>query len=89
MNPTMAAGHYMQGGGGQSNRYLWAKQSYPQVAAESPLLWILFYDMVLCQLQREDVGKWLTLAVVAGEQMQAGLSAFADDAAFLSRVDRR
>ena len=59
---------------------------FPQGAAESPLLWILFYDMVLCQLRREDVGKSVILAGVAGEPVQAGLSAFADDTAFLERT---
>ena len=57
-----------------------------QGAAESPFLWILFYDMVLCQLRREDMGKSVTLSGEAGEQVQAGLSAFADDTAFLERT---
>ena len=33
-----------------------AIRGFPQGAAESPLLWIIFYDMVICQLKREGVG---------------------------------
>ncbi len=63
-----------------------AERGFLQGAAESPLLWILFYDMVLCQMRREDVGKSVILSGVAGEPVQAGLSDFADDTAFLERT---
>ena len=67
---------------GHSPRFFTAWRGFPQGAAESPLLWIIFYDMVLTQLRLEGVGNSPSLPGLHGEVIRPGLVAFADDTAF-------
>jgi hypothetical protein len=67
---------------GHSPRFFTAWRGFPQGAAESPLLWIIFYDMVLTQLRLEGVGNSPSLPGLHGEVIRSGLVAFADDTAF-------
>ncbi len=56
-----------------------AELGFTQGAAESPLLWIVFYDMVLDQLVREGVGQDIVTGACVGSGKGVGLEAFADD----------
>jgi hypothetical protein len=56
-----------------------AVTGFTQGAAESPLLWNLFYDMVLEQLAREGVGAEVTTGAAVGSGENLGLGGFADD----------
>ncbi len=51
------------------------EQGFTQGAPESPILWNIFFDMALAQLEREGVGSSVRLDQAGG----AGLTAFADD----------
>ncbi|MFZ9959842.1 MAG: RNA-directed DNA polymerase, partial [Candidatus Limnocylindrus sp.] len=62
-----------------------ARTGFTQGAAESPLLWNVFYDMLLCQLEREGVGAEIVRSAVAGEGSGEGLGAFADDTVLVAR----
>ena len=62
-----------------------AERGFTQGAAESPLLWIIFYDMVLDQLQREGVGQELVLGSDIGSGGGYGVEAFADDTLVAAR----
>jgi hypothetical protein len=53
-----------------------------QEAAESPLLWIIFFDMILTQLRLEGVGASTETSTSDGRLTGNGLVAFADDTAF-------
>ena len=53
-----------------------------QGAAESPLLWIIFFDMILTQLRLEGVGASTVTSTSDGRLTGHGLVAFADDTAF-------
>jgi hypothetical protein len=57
-----------------------AKRGFAQGATESPLLWIIFYDMVLCTIMKGGGGAVVRLAT-NGLQFDygAGLAAFMDD----------
>jgi hypothetical protein len=59
-----------------------AIRGFPQGAAESPLLWIIFYDMVTCQLKREGVGASVRTPGTYGQEGHPGITVFADDTAF-------
>ena len=41
---------------GRSQPRFESRRGMPQGAAESPLLWVVFFDMILSQLRREGVG---------------------------------
>ena len=53
-----------------------------QGAAESPLLWIIFFDMILSQLRKEGVGASTETSTADGTLTGWGLVAFADDTSF-------
>ena len=54
----------------------------PQGAAESPLLWIIFFDMILSRLREEGVGASTETSSADGNLTGHGLVAFADDTSF-------
>jgi hypothetical protein len=63
-----------------------ARTGFTQGAAESPLLWNVFFDMLLCQLEREGVGAEMVWSATAeGEGEGEGLGAFADDTVLVAR----
>lgn len=62
-----------------------ARTGFTQGASESPLLWNLFFDMLLCQLEREGVGAEIVRSTVEGEGAGEGLGAFADDTVLVAR----
>ena len=59
-----------------------ARRGVAQGAAESPLLWIIFFDMILTQLRSEGVGASTVTSTSDGRLTGHGLVAFADDTAF-------
>lgn len=63
----------------------WPRCGFTQGAPESPLLWNIFYDMIIAQLQREGVGQDVLLLNGAGSGESQGLGVFADDTAVWSR----
>jgi hypothetical protein len=67
---------------GRSQPCFEARRGVPQGAAESPLLWIIFYDMILTQLRAEGVGASTETSTSDGTLTGHGLVAFADDTAF-------
>ena len=67
---------------GRAQETFEAVRGFTQGATESPLLWIVFYDMVLSQLRKEGVGKSVERSTDGGTPGAGGLSAFADDTFF-------
>ena len=69
-----------------------AERGFVQGSAISPLLWTIFYDMVLCELSKRGVGDSVGSDTGLGFGGGGGLVAFADDtmlaAASLTRLQR-
>ena len=56
-----------------------AERGFVQGSAISPLLWIVFYDMVICELDGRRVGSSATADTGVGNGGGGGLITFADD----------
>ena len=56
-----------------------ARRGFAQGASESPLLWDVFYDMVLVELERRGVGEDIVTDIGWACSGTQGMGAFADD----------
>jgi hypothetical protein len=56
-----------------------ALRGFIQGSADAPLLWIIFYDMVLKELEKAGVGKALRMDIGWACSLGGGVGAFADD----------
>ncbi len=75
-------------GSSEEERYEFeAKRGFAQGATESPLLWNIFYDMVLCALRAGGGGERVRLAT-SGLQFDggSGRAAFMDDLMICERT---
>ena len=61
-----------------------AQRGFAQGAAESPLLWDIFYDMVLEELDRQGVGRDILIDIGGACAGGQGLGAFADDTSIMT-----
>ena len=61
-----------------------AQRGFAQGAAESPLLWDIFYDMVLEELDRQGVGHDIIVDIGRACAGGHGLGAFADDTSVMT-----
>jgi hypothetical protein len=55
-----------------------------QGAAVSPLLWLLFYDMVLVELEHQGVGNGMTTDAGQHVAIGGGVVTFADDTTIMA-----
>jgi hypothetical protein len=63
-----------------------ARRGFAQGAAEAPLLWLIFYDMVIAALKAAGVGRSVYLASNGVDGVWVPLLAYMDDLALLSRT---
>jgi hypothetical protein len=61
-----------------------ALRGFPQGGAEAPLLWLLFYNMVIAELIRRGVGRAVSIDIGSACGGEEGLEIFADDTATLA-----
>ena len=60
-----------------------AQRGLAQGSADAPLLWIIFYDMVICELIARGVGTGARVHSGTAVAVSSGLSTFADDTAIM------
>ena len=63
-----------------------ALRGFPQGSADAPLLWIIFYDMVLTELERRGVGQEVRIDIGRACSRAGGVGAFADDTAVMAET---
>ena len=60
-------------------------RGFAQGSADAPLLWIVFYDMVLSELEHSGVGYGVRTETGWACQTEGGVNVFADDTALVAR----
>ena len=63
-----------------------AGSGFAQGAPDSPLRFIVFMDLVICQLAKEGVGQSVKLPTHGFDCASPGLTVFADDTTILERT---
>jgi hypothetical protein len=63
-----------------------ALRGIAQGSSDAPLMWIIFYDMVLCELDASGVGSATSADIGWAAQVEGGVSVFADDTALTART---